>query len=73
MSLGRQREPAGMPQHVRVHLEDELRLRAGTLDHAREARSGEGRTPLRREHKRRLRHLLTLQPAQRVAEDTGVP
>jgi hypothetical protein len=41
MSLGRQREPAGMPQHVRVRLEGELRLHSRPLDHAREPCGGE--------------------------------
>ena len=42
MPLGRQGKPTGMPEHVGVRLEPELRLCARTLDHAREACGGEG-------------------------------
>jgi hypothetical protein len=42
MAFGSQGEPAGMPQHVRMRLESELRLRSSPLDHAREAGGAEG-------------------------------
>jgi hypothetical protein len=41
MTSIRQREPARMPQHVRVSLESESRGVVGTFDHPGEASSGE--------------------------------
>jgi hypothetical protein len=67
------RKPAGVPQHVRMGLEGELGLPARTFNHAREPCGGEGRAPIRREHERRLRLLLALQPQcpQFVTDDRG--
>jgi hypothetical protein len=62
--FGGQRKSAGVPQHMRMGLEGEPCLRAGTLDHSREARRGEGRPALAGEDKRRLRLLLPVQPPQ---------
>ena len=61
-----QRITAGVPEHVRVRLEGELRLDPYPLNHAGKAGRGEWRATLGREHERRLRVLLPLQPAQRT-------
>ena len=41
VALGRQRKPAGMPEHVRMRLEAERRFLPGALDNPREACRGE--------------------------------
>jgi hypothetical protein len=46
-----QRVTAGVPQHVRVGLEDGLRLLASAFDHAGEPRGSEWRAALGREHR----------------------
>jgi len=72
VALVGQREAAGMPQHMRMSLEAQPGSDAGALDKPCEAGSAEGRTTLGCEDERRLRFLLTLQPArypQLVAEN----
>src|ERR1700739_999681 len=60
VSLGSERESAGMPQHMRVLLEAEPALRSRALDHAREPCGGERRATFGCEHKGRFRLLLAL-------------
>jgi hypothetical protein len=72
VALDGQREPAGMPQHMGVGLEPEVRLHACTLDHARETCGREGGAALRGEYEGRLGLLFALQPPeppQLVPED----
>ena len=49
---------------MRVGLEANLGLDASPLHHAGEASRSERSAPLRREHKRRFRFLLALEPPQ---------
>lgn len=49
-ALTRKLEPASVPQHVRVNLEREPSIGAGTLDELGEARGRERRTALGHEH-----------------------
>lgn len=58
-----QREATGMPQHVRMGLEAQLRLLARALDHAGEPCRAERCPSLRREHEGGLGLLLALQPS----------
>jgi hypothetical protein len=62
--LVRQRETAGMAQHVRVRLEAEIGGLTEPFYHPSNAGSGERRAALGREHERGFRVLLALQPAQ---------
>jgi len=67
-----ERVAAGVPEHVRVGFEPQLRFGACALDHAGKPRRGERRSPLRGEYERRLGVLFALKPpqgAQLVAED----
>ena len=55
---------AGVPQHVRMGFEPQLRFGPCALDHAGKPRRGERRSPLRGEHERRLGLLFALEPPQ---------
>jgi len=72
VALVRQREAAGMPQHVRVRLEAKTGDFAEPFDHAGKASRRERRTTLRHEYERALGLLLTVQApqgAQFIASD----
>ena len=56
----RQREAAGVPEHVRVSLEAQFGSLTGALYKPGKPCCGEGRTPLAGEHERRLGILLPL-------------
>ena len=64
MPLVGERVAAGVPEHVRVRLEAELRLEPCPLDHAGEPCGAEGCPALRGEHEGRLGLLLALKPPQ---------
>ena len=59
-----ERKAAGVPEHVRVRLEDQLGHLSSSLDHSREASSRKGRAALRGEHEWRFGILLTGQATQ---------
>jgi hypothetical protein len=58
-------EAAGVPQHVRMHLELDPRSLASTGDQVRKARCAKGNAALGCEHERRLGLLLPLKAPQR--------
>jgi hypothetical protein len=70
VALVRQREPAGMAQHVRMDLELETGRRGCSLKHPGKPGRAEWRPTLRDEHERTGRRF-TLQPAQRAQLEAG--
>jgi hypothetical protein len=60
VSLIGKREAAGVPQHVRMGLEAQMRLNASTPNHAGEASGAKWGTTFRCEHEGRLGFLLAL-------------
>ena len=55
---------AGMPQHMRMRLEAQLRQSPGALDHSSEPGGAKRRAALGREYEWRLMLLLALEPSQ---------
>jgi hypothetical protein len=67
-----ERKAAGVPEHVRVRLEDQLGHLSSSLDHSREASSRKGRAALRGEHEGRFRLLLALEPSDRLCAGSAL-
>jgi hypothetical protein len=67
-----ERKAAGVPEHVRVRLEDQLGHLSSSLDHSREASSRKRRAALRGEHEGRFRLLLALEPSDRMCAGSAL-